>query len=190
METIERLAPVKVIVDSFASVRSSFRTSLQTPVLNVEVRPSEGLEDGLLHFDFVMDPKRFVPTALDAYNAGLQLLNEVYPLERLMISARLQSSDAPSLIEAFQFDEDWVQDGYQRIKACMEAACVAPAEYLKSLQSWEPLLRRNVNAFVEDFFRDNSHSPEPSDHEIQAAIAEALLGLFGAGVGWVGSFSW
>ncbi|CAK8999933.1 unnamed protein product [Durusdinium trenchii] len=170
--TIERLAPLEIIADSFASVRSTFRTSLQTPLLAVEMRPVES-HDGV-RLDFLTDPQRFVPTALDAYNAGLQILNEVYPLERLMIPPRLQSSDGPSLIEAFQSDEDWVEDGYRRIHAAMEAGCAGPAKYLATLQSWEPLLNRNPNSFVDHFFRDRTGEPEPSDQEIQSAISEEM----------------
>lgn len=174
--TIERLAPLEIIADSFASVRSTFRTSLQTPLLAVEMRPVES-HDGV-RLDFLTDPQRFVPTALDAYNAGLQILNEVYPLERLMIPPRLQSSDGPSLIEAFQSDEDWVEDGYRRIHAAMEAGCAGPAKYLATLQSWEPLLNRNPNSFVDHFFRDRTGEPEPSDQEIQSAISEVPLMSF------------
>lgn len=36
-------------------------------------------EPGPWYFDFVLAPERFVTTALDAYRAGLQFLNEAGP---------------------------------------------------------------------------------------------------------------
>ena len=165
VSTMERLAPVKVTVESVSDAECVFRDTYENPVLAVEVRPA----DGLTHFDFVLHPNRFVSTALDAYNAGLQFLNEVYPLERLMIPPRLQSSEAPSLIETIQFDEEWVQDGYQRIQSCLENACHGPLDFLKKLEIWEPLLRRDSAAMVEAFLKD-----EPTDHEIQEAISKEL----------------
>ena len=168
VSTIERLAPVNVSVKSIYGAECTFRESFQNPVLTVEVRPSEGFT----HFDFVLHPHRFVSTALDAYNAGLQFLNEVYPLERLMIPPRLQSSDGPSLIEAFQFDEDWVQDGYQRIQSSLENACLGPTEFLQRLQIFEPLLQRDPAALVEAFFEKDKENAEPSDQKIQEAITK------------------
>ena len=168
VSTIERLAPVNVSVKSIYGAECTFRESFQNPVLTVEVRPSEGFT----HFDFVLYPHRFVSTALDAYNAGLQFLNEVYPLERLMIPPRLQSSDGPSLIEAFQFDEDWVQDGYQRIQSSLENACLGPTEFLQRLQIFEPLLQRDPAALVEAFFEKDKENAEPSDQKIQEAITK------------------
>lgn len=166
VSTMERLAPVKTMVESLSDAECVFRDSIENPVLAVEVRPA----DDLTHFDFVLHPDRFVSTALDAYNVGLQSLNEVYPLERLMIPARLQSPEAPSLIETFQFDEVWVQDGSQRIQSCLESACAGPVDFLKKLQILEPLLRRDPAAMVEAFFKD-----EPADQEIQEAISKAGL---------------
>lgn len=168
VSTIERLAPMNVSVKSIYGAECTFRESFQNPVLTVEVRPSEGFT----HFDFVLHPHRFVSTALDAYNAGLQFLNEVYPLERLMIPPRLQSSDGPSLIEAFQFDEDWVQDGYQRIQSSLENACLGPTEFLQRLQIFEPLLQRDPAALVEAFFEKDKENAEPSDQKIQEAITK------------------
>lgn len=165
VSTMERLAPVKTRVESLSDAECVFRDSIENPVLAVEVRPA----DDLTHFDFVIHPDRFVSTALDAYNVGLQSLNEVHPLERLMIPARLQSPEAPSLIETFQFDEVWVQDGSQRIQSCLESACAGPVDFLKKLQIFEALLRRDPAAMVEAFFKD-----EPADQEIQEAISKAL----------------
>jgi len=170
VSTIERLAPMNVSVKSIYGAECTFRESFQNPVLTVEVRPSEGFT----HFDFVLHPHRFVSTALDAYNAGLQFLNEVYPLERLMIPPRLQSSDGPSLIEAFQFDEDWVQDGYQRIQSSLENACLGPTEFLQRLQIFEPLLQRDPAALVEAFFEKDKENAEPSDQKIQEAITKEM----------------
>mmetsp|Transcript_87057 Transcript_87057/g.177869 ORF Transcript_87057/g.177869 Transcript_87057/m.177869 type:complete len:989 (-) Transcript_87057:358-3324(-) len=165
VSTMERLAPVKTMVESLSDAECVFRDSIENPVLAVEVRPA----DDLTHFDFVLHPDRFVSTALDAYNVGLQSLNEVYPLERLMIPARLQSPEAPSLIETFQFDEVWVQDGSQRIQSCLESACAGPVDFLKKLQILEPLLRRDPAAMVEAFFKD-----EPANQEIQEAISKEI----------------
>lgn len=163
VSSMERLAPVEIAVHSVSEATCVFRDTFQHPVLAVEIRPADGLQ----HFDFVLHPQRFVSTALDAYNAGLQFLNEVFPLERLMIPPRLQSSEAPSLIEVFQFDELWVQDGLERLKNCLDKACLGPSFFLKKLQLFEPLLKRDPAAMVDTFFKD-----EPTDEEIQDAISK------------------
>lgn len=86
-----------------------------------------------------------------------------------MIPPRLQSTDAPSLIEVFHFEEPWVQDGHERLQKSLEVACLGPNEFLETLRVYEPLLRREPAALVERFFKE-----EVSDEAVQEAIAEEM----------------
>eukprot|EP00439_Symbiodinium_sp_Y106_P040791 s353_g5.t1 len=176
VEALERVAPVRTFVESYASASCNYRAGAVAPgpIFAIEVKPTEILSTNA-HFGYVIDPNRFLPTALEAYDSGLAILNQVYPLERLMIPPRLQSSDGPSLVQAFDWEESWVQDGRSRVQKCLEVALSAPSDYLQKVDAFTSLLRIEPAKYVQHFFRDlEEDEEEPSNQEVQTAIRKAV----------------
>lgn len=139
------------------------------PLFSVEVirrEPQDGHSQSR-SFGLATEAPRFVSAAVEAFDAGLAALNEIPPLERLVLPnlAKAQASLPLSIVDA---REPFVMIARGRLERLLNSALPSLEQYLLLLREYEGLLNRDAVAHVSALER---REPPPDDSQVQEAIA-------------------
>jgi hypothetical protein len=122
-------------------------------------------------FSLSTEPHRFVTAAMEAFDAGVAVVNEVQSLERLVMP-HLSKSQTSQLLNGVDAKEHWVVQAREHLEKRLTSACPALTDFVNLLRRHEDLLRLDPSTHVKRFVERRDQPPD--DIKVQAMIESEM----------------
>jgi dynein heavy chain len=179
VEAIDRLIPLTTQVKSLNEAVCVYQSQssdiilesgLQSmPLFSIEAMRLDAPDGDISKSALALstEPQRFVAAALEAFDSALAMLNEIQPLERLVVP-NLNRNQTHQVLSGVDIKDPSVVKIRGHLEARLISACPAITDFMRLLRRHEELLRLDPGTHVANITTDCDQIPD--DAQVQEMI--------------------